>query len=169
VSDQRDEEYYSYVRSGLPALRRLAYVLSQDGHRADDLVQATLERLYRHWGRARKADNLAAYARAVLVRVFLGEKRTAWARRVVLVDTLPEQSAPAGADTASKLTLRAALATLPPKQRAVLVLRFYADLTVEETADALGFPANTVKSHAARGLAALRRTLADDVSTGTRS
>ncbi|SHM98565.1 SigE family RNA polymerase sigma factor [Cryptosporangium aurantiacum] len=156
-----DDEYHEYVRSALPALRRLAYVLCQDGHRADDLVQGALVKLYLHWGKARAATNRDAYARTVLVRVFLGEKRAGWARRVVLVDRLPDVAS-TGPDPAATLALRAALATLPAKQRAALVLRYYADLSVDETAEALGCPANTVKSHTARGIAALRRVLPDE-------
>ncbi|MFB9316438.1 SigE family RNA polymerase sigma factor [Cryptosporangium minutisporangium] len=169
MADQEDEEYHEYVRSALPALRRLAYVLSQDGHRADDLVQSALVKLYLRWDRARTATNRDSYARTVLIRVFLSERRTGWARRVVLVDHLPE-SMVTGPDPAATLALRAALATLPAKQRATLVLRYYADLSVDETAEALGCPANTVKSHTARGLAALRRLLPDEsYPTETRS
>ncbi|EXG79465.1 SigE family RNA polymerase sigma factor [Cryptosporangium arvum] len=159
-----DEEYHEYVRSALPVLRRLAYVLCQDGHRADDLVQNALVKLYLAWDKARRAENRNAYARTVLVRVFLSERRANWARRVVLVDRLPEQASVPGPDPAATLALRAALATLPPKQRAALVLRYYADLSVDETAEALGCPANTVKSHTARGIAALRRVLPEEVA-----
>lgn len=169
MSEHWDEEYREYVQSALPMLRRLAYVLCQDPHRADDLVQNTLVKLYLRWERARGASSLEAYARTVLFRVFLSERRTSWAKRMVLVEEVPESSIPTGLDAASALALRAALATLPPKQRAVLVLRFFADLTVEETADTLGCPNGTVKSHTSRGLAALRRALPDDVSTWVRS
>ena len=169
MADQQDEEYHGYVQSAVPALRRLAYVLCQDAHRADDVVQSALVKLYERWDRAREASNLDAYARTTLVRTFLSERRTAWAKRVVLVDRIPETSTPAGLDVASTLDLRAALASLPPKQRAVLVLRFFVDLSVEETADTLGFPIGTVKSHTSRGLAALRRALPDELSTGSRS
>ena len=167
--DHQDEEYHEYVRSALPALRRLAYVLCQDGHRADDLVQGTLVKLYLSWSKARMADNRAAYARTVLVRTFLGERRTGWARRVVLVDRVPENVPIPGPDPAATLALRAALANLPVKQRATLVLRYYADLSVDETAEALGVPANTVKSHTARGLAALRSALPEEAPARNRS
>lgn len=159
-----DEEYHEYVRSALPALRRLAYVLCQDAHRADDLVQNTLVKLYLAWERARRAESLSAYARTVLVRTFLSERRAGWARRVVLVDRVPETASVPGPDPAATLALRAALATLPANQRAALVLRYFADLSVDETAEALGCPANTVKSHTARGLAALRRALPEETT-----
>ncbi|WP_240746748.1 sigma factor [Cryptosporangium phraense] len=67
------DDYHDYVRTALPALRRLAYVLCQDGHRADDLVQSALVKLYLSWDRIR--TNRDAYARTVLVRVFLSERR----------------------------------------------------------------------------------------------
>jgi RNA polymerase sigma-70 factor (sigma-E family) len=169
VSDQWDEEYRAYVRSALPALRRLAYLLCQDAHRSDDLVQNTLVTLYLRWERVRTASSVQAYARTVLMRAFLSERRTSWAKRVVLVDTVPESSLPTGLDAAATLALRAALATLPLKQRAVLVLRFYEGLSVEETAEALGYPTGTVKSHTARGLAALRNALPEEQSTRLRS
>ena len=169
MADTEDEEYHQYVRSALPTLRRLAYVLCQDGHRADDLVQGTLVKLYLSWSKARLAENLAAYVRTILVRTFLSERRAGWARRVVLVDRVPENVSVPGPDPAATLALRAALATLPPKQRAALVLRYYNDLSVDETAEALGVPANTVKSHTARGIAALRRALPDDAPAENRS
>ena len=165
VTDFEDEEYHEYVRSALPALRRLAYVLCQDGHRADDLVQNTLVKLYLSWAKVRVAQSRAAYTRTILVRTFVSERRAGWARRVVLVDRVPEHASAPGPDPAATLALRAALATLPAKQRATLVLRYYADLSVDETAEALGVPANTVKSHTARGIAALRRTLPDETTT----
>src|SRR5690242_17298131 len=80
MSDGSEDEYVEYVSARVPALRRLAYMLSGDGHRADDLVQQTITTLYVKWGRARTADNLDAYVRTMLVRTYLDEKRLAWAR-----------------------------------------------------------------------------------------
>ncbi|WP_344648538.1 sigma factor, partial [Cryptosporangium japonicum] len=88
--DPRDEQYREFASAHRPRLRRLAYVLSQDWHRADDLVQGALLQLYRNWDKARDARDRGAYARTVLVRVFLNERRTFWARRVVLVDESPD-------------------------------------------------------------------------------
>ena len=84
MSASRDAEYTEYVSARLPTLRRLAVVLCQDWQRADDLVQATITKLYVHWGRASAADHVNAYARAVLVREFVHERRSSWARRVSL-------------------------------------------------------------------------------------
>ncbi|GAA3383554.1 SigE family RNA polymerase sigma factor [Cryptosporangium minutisporangium] len=165
-----DEAYLAYVEQALPGLRRVAYLLCQDWHRADDLVQATLERVYLHWRRAAQARQPAAYARTMLVRVFLTEQRTAWARRVVLLDRPPDSAAAAEPDLANRLALEAALRELPPRQRAVVVLRFYCDLSVEQTAETLHCAQGTVKSQAAKGLAKLREALTENTAAAaTRS
>ena len=154
----RDAEYTEYVQSRLPWLRRVAYLLCQDWQSADDLVQSAITRLYTHWGKAREAASIDAYTRTIMVRVFISERRSAWARRVTLVSDQPD--APGRHyDHAAPLDVRAALAALPPRQRATLVLRFYCDLPVEATARELGCTAGTVKSQTAKGLEALRRAL----------
>ena len=165
-----DEAYLEYVDRVQPTLRRVAYLLCQDWHRADDLVQGTLERVYLHWGKAVQAREPIAYARTMLVRVFLTEQRTAWARRVVLLDRPPEAALAAEPDLADRLAVEAALRELPPRQRAVLVLRFYCDLSVEQTAETLHCSPGTVKSQASRGLAKLREALSETTAAaGTRS
>jgi DNA-directed RNA polymerase specialized sigma24 family protein len=84
VDADDERRYVEFVAGRLGWLRKVAYLLCQDWHAADDLAQATITRLYVHWGRAVRADNLDGYARRVLVREFLGERRTAWATRVRL-------------------------------------------------------------------------------------
>jgi DNA-directed RNA polymerase specialized sigma24 family protein len=96
-----------------------------------------------------------------LVRTFLNEQRAGWLARVRLVTELPDHPAPPGPDVETSQVLRAALARVPPKQRAVLVLRFLFDLPVAEVAGALGCSPGNVKSQTAHGLAALRRQLGD--------
>jgi DNA-directed RNA polymerase specialized sigma24 family protein len=86
MSQGRDAEYTEYVAARLSSLRRLAAVLCDDWQRADDLVQAALIKLYVHWGRVRAASHTDAYARAVLVREFIHERRSAWVKRVTLKD-----------------------------------------------------------------------------------
>jgi len=111
-----------------------------------------------HWGRARQASHADAYARAVLVHEFIHERRSSWARRVTLRGGLPD--APAAAmDHDAVLDLRAAVAALPSRQRATLVLRFYCDMSVDQAAEVLGCSPGTVKSQTARALDAVRRTL----------
>ena len=154
----RDDEFTEYISARMMSLRRTAYLLCQDWHRADDLVQAAITKLYVHWGRARAADHIDAYAQTVLVHEFLGERRSAWARRV----RLDGQVTPADAGTTDHdalIDLRAALVAVPPRQRATLVLRFFCDLNVEQTAQVLGCSPGTVKSQTVKGLAALRRAL----------
>jgi len=161
---QLEGEYVEYVAARLPVLRRVAYQLTGDAHRGDDVVQQTITRLYVHWRRARDADNLDAYVHTMLVRVFLDEKRLGWSR-VHLVDAVPEAPA-APADPDDRTVLRAALAQVPPRQRAVLVLRFLHDHPVDEVARILNCSPGTVKSQTSHGLATLRRLLGGAYATG---
>lgn len=152
-----EDEYRQFVAVRLEPLRRTAYLLCRDWHTADDLVSITIGKLYRHWRRVRAADNVDAYVRGVLTHAWLDELRRPW-RRERSTDELPEQAdlvlpEPSLADREMLLDL---LGQLPPRRRAVLVLRFYCDLSVDETAGILGISAGTVKSQAARGLEALR-------------
>jgi len=155
----REAEYTEYVQARLGWLRRTAYLLGQDWQAADDLVQTAITRLYTHWGRARKAASLDAYARRILVNAFLDERRSAWVRRVTLPGEYEERPA-AGHDAEMRLEVRAALRSLPPRQRATVVLRYYCDCPIEEAAEILGVTPGTVKSQTAKGLTALRLALA---------
>jgi RNA polymerase sigma-70 factor (sigma-E family) len=137
---------------------RQAYLLAGDAPRADDIVQQTCTNLFVHWRRASSTDNPDSYVNAMLVKVFLSERRRGWAMRVRLTDTLPETPFTA-ADPDDRTMLRRALAQLPPRQRAVLVLRYVYDLPVAEVATVLGCSEGTVKSQAYHGLAGLRRLL----------
>lgn len=165
MSRSWDAEYSEYVTARLSALRRLAAVLCDDWQRADDLLQSALTKLYVHWGKARAADHPDAYARAVLVHEFIHERRSAWARRVSLVGWVIDWPA-AAVDQDTVLDLRAAIATLPARQRAALVLRYYCDLNIEQCAEAMGCTTGTVKSHTARALEAVRRRLGAGDDTG---
>ncbi len=148
---RRDAEFTEYIATRLTSLRRVAYLLCQDWDRADDLVQSAITKLYVHWGRARADGHADAYARAIVVREFLSERRSGWARRVTVGTPVPDISEPV-TDRDAALDVRSALAGLPPGQRATLVLRFYCDLSVEESARVLGCTAGTVKSQTAKGL-----------------
>jgi RNA polymerase sigma-70 factor (sigma-E family) len=164
----RDAEYAEYVSARATSLRRLALLLSQDWHRADDLVQTVLMKLYMHWARAAAADNIDAYVRGMLVREFLRERRSGWSRRVSPTDELPELPE-LPTDKEGLLDLQAAVAVLPPRQRAVLVLRFYCDLNIEQSARILGCTPGTVKSQTAKALVALRSALLSPAQTGSAS
>lgn len=165
VSGNLDEEFTHFVTARMRSMRRMAYLLCQDWQGADDLVQATITRLYVRWDRARAMEHTEAYARAILVREYLSEQRSGWARRVSLDAPLPETAGQL-TDTDAVLDMRAALAALPPRQRATLVLRFYCDLNVEQTAELLGCSAGTVKSQTAKGIGALRGRLSGAAGSG---
>jgi RNA polymerase sigma-70 factor (sigma-E family) len=157
VSD-RDAHFTDYATAKTPWLRKVAFLLCQDWHRADDLVQTTLTRLYVHWNRVTRVESIDGYARTILVNAFLAEQRTTWWKRVSLHRESADSAMP-DVDLAASLDLRAALAALPPRQRASIVLRYYCDLSVDETAAALHCAPGTVKSQTSRGLETMRRAL----------
>lgn len=156
-----EEDFAAYYAARGDMLRRTAYLLCGDWHLAEDLTQTAFTNLYRVWNRLDRHDALDQYTRRVLVRAFLDERRRPWRREVA---TEPE-NAVLGAGSVEeggaeeRLILRTALLRLSKQRRAVLVLRFWADLSVEEVADLLGCPIGTVKSQTARGLADLRAFL----------
>ncbi|MFI5932020.1 SigE family RNA polymerase sigma factor [Actinoplanes sp. NPDC051494] len=164
-----EREYTEYVSGRLTRLHRTAYMLCGDAHRADDIVQATLTTLYVSWKRVVAADNMDGYVHRILVRRYLDERRRRWAR-VRLGDTTASAGTVAAADhgVVVRDELLTALRTLPKGQRAVVVLRYFDDLSVEDTANALGCSAGNVKSQCARGLATLRQALGVSLET-TRS
>jgi RNA polymerase sigma-70 factor (sigma-E family) len=161
MRDGSQKEYVDYVTARIPALRRLAFLLAGDEHRADDLVQQTITTLYVKWQRASSATHLDAYVRTMLVRTYVDERRLAWARVRLLRETPEPVPAAADGGVEERHVVRAALARLPRRQQAVLVLRFFYDLPVDEVAGMLGCSSGTVKSHTSRGLAALRRLLGE--------
>jgi RNA polymerase sigma-70 factor (sigma-E family) len=153
--------YREFVSARLDQWRRTAYLLSGNWHAADDLVSVALVRLLRHWRRVSTMDNPDAYVRRTLLRACLDERRRPW-RREHVTDWLPEQPAPeqSGPEgVPDRLALLALLAELPPRRRAVLVLRYFCDLSVEDTAAELGCSTGTVKSQTARAIEALRSRL----------
>ncbi|GAA1842879.1 SigE family RNA polymerase sigma factor [Asanoa iriomotensis] len=159
-----ENEYREFVASRLDSLRRMAYLLCRDWHTADDLVSITIGKLYRNWRRVGDARNVDAYVRRVLTHAWLDERRRPW-RREHSVDELPDQEARVAEPTvADREVLLHLLAQLPPRRKAVVVLRYYCDLSVEETAEILGITTGAVKSQAARALEALR--LLATTSTG---
>jgi len=155
-----EREYTEYVTARLPALRRLAYVLCGDVHRADDLVQQTITTLFVRWPKIRTVAHLDRYVRSMLVNSFIDERRLAWAK-VRLFREPPERAAPVDHDIEERSLLRSALAKVPRRQQAVLVLRFIYDLPVTEVAEMLGCSEGTVKSQTSHGLNTLRKLLGD--------
>jgi RNA polymerase sigma-70 factor (sigma-E family) len=166
VRGNKDEAFAEYFVARSDAMRGTAYLLCGDWHRAEDLVQVAFTKLYLAWDRVSRHETLDGYVRQVLVRTFLDERRLGWWRRVRLTASLPEPGSVAPPVSGSvaqnpddRLDLMAALATVPRRQRAVLILRYWEDLSVEQTAALLNCSAGTVKSQAARGLATLRTRL----------
>jgi RNA polymerase sigma-70 factor (sigma-E family) len=164
MTQSRDTEFADYVATREASLRRLAILLCQDWHRADDLVQVAITKLYMHWPKAKAADSMDAYVRAIVVREFLDERRSSWIRRVTLTSQLPDLPATT-TDPETSLDMQAAIAALPPRQRATLILRFYCDLSVEQAARVLGCTPGTVKSQTAKALTSLRIALSPNSDT----
>jgi RNA polymerase sigma-70 factor (sigma-E family) len=161
---ERDEEFSRYVAARAHSLRSTAYLLCGDWHRAEDITQSALLKLYLAWRRLDHHGGLDAYSRRIVVRTFLAERRLLWRKREHVTDAPPD--APAlGSYAEQRLHIQQALTAVPPRQRAVIVLRFWNDLSVEETAAALGCSVGTVKSQCARGLAKLRERLGPDAES----
>jgi RNA polymerase sigma-70 factor (sigma-E family) len=139
-------------------LRRIAYLICGNWHLAEDAVSVVLAKLYVHWARAARSDNLDAYVRRMLMNSIVDERNRPWRRERPMAFPLADGPAPSE-QPEDRLAVRAALAELPPRRRAVLVLRFYEGLSVEETAAAMGTTPGTVKSQTNRALAALRERL----------
>lgn len=167
----RDQQFTAYVEGRRTHLVRSAYLLCGDRHRAEDLVQATLTKLYVAWPRVSRAEVVDAYVRRMLVNSHLDEVRRPWRRErpaEQLASRLAERPASPPASEEDD-ALWSALRALPAGQRRVVVLRHYWGLSVEETAADLGISAGTVKSQTSAALSALRRALHDDeVSGGAR-
>ncbi|GGN42585.1 RNA polymerase sigma-70 factor (sigma-E family) [Actinoplanes campanulatus] len=159
----RDEAFAEYFAARSSAMRATAFLLCGDWHRAEDLVQQTFTKLYLRWNRVQRHESLDPYVRRVLISTFIDEGRWGWWRRERPQETRIERAA-APEPSDDRVTLLGALARVPARQRAVLVLRYWQDLSVEETAAALGCSAGTVKSQAARGLDTLRTLVAHPVN-----
>ncbi|MEJ3745347.1 SigE family RNA polymerase sigma factor [Actinomycetes bacterium KLBMP 9797] len=167
MAADEDQEYVAYVSAASSRLRHSAYLLCGDPHRADDIVQATLVAVYLKWSRIRDVGNIDGYVHRILVRRYLDETRRSWAK-VLLSWRTPETPARPGPSVEDADVVRSALAELTPGQRSVLVLRFFADLSVEQTAAALGCSTANVTSQTSRGIARMRQLLAERWPGGTR-
>ena len=156
---ERDEQFHDFVVARRAALVRTATLLTAgDPHLAEDLVQSTLTKLYVAWPAFRRADNPDGYVRRVMVNALTDERRRMWWRRERPVADLPDRpEADHGGDGDDGL--RAALRDLPPRMRAAVVFRYFYDLDIAETADALGCSQGTVKSQTSRALDRLRDAL----------
>ncbi|MFD8483648.1 SigE family RNA polymerase sigma factor [Kitasatospora sp. NPDC059673] len=162
-ADGGPPEFRDFAAARSRHLVRTAYLLTGgDAHLAEDLAQEALGKLYGSWRRVSRMANPAGYARTVLVNTFLSHRRRRSSREHV-TDTFAESATPAmpAADPALRVTLLQALAELPQQDRAVLILRYWEDLGVEETATALRLTPSAVRSRAARALSRLRGRLGE--------
>ncbi|ADD43511.1 SigE family RNA polymerase sigma factor [Stackebrandtia nassauensis] len=160
---EQEAEFREYVAARAGQLRRCAYLVCGDWHRAEDAVQIAFVKLYGAWNRARRSG-LDAYARRIVLNSVIDDHRRAWFRRERSSERLPER--PLGDHSqasADRLTIMNALALLPVRQRAVIVLRYWDDQPVEQTALIMRCSTGTVKSQTARGLRTLRGLLTESI------
>ena len=165
-----DDDFRDFVRARSPALLGTAYALTGDRGLAEDLLQTALLKTYRHWREVGRSDRPEAYVR----RVMANQRISWWRRRRVAEHggTVPDRAGPSPYPVEDRDELWRALQQLPPRTRAVLVLRYWEDLAEADVARILGCSVGSVKSQASRGLHRLRAVLAPDEATeqeGTRS
>lgn len=153
------EEFAEFAEAASPRLRRTAFLLCGDWHTAEDLAQATLEKMFASWRRIRRHDAVHAYATRTLANTYLAHRRLKRTGELV-TGWFPEPLVQAP-EVEVRMVVLDALAALPPRGRAVVVLRFWEDLSVEQVADMLGCSAGNVKSLSARALDKLRAALGE--------
>ncbi|GAA4376014.1 SigE family RNA polymerase sigma factor [Nocardioides caricicola] len=158
----RDADFTAYLQARQGTMLRTAYLLSGDQHQAEDLVQTTFAKLYLAWDRVRDRESVDAYARRILVNEHNSLWRRAWKRNERPTEVLPEAPVVDEYDDGTSSDLWSAVQTLPRKARAVLVLRYYEQLSEAETAEVLGISVGTVKSQTSRALATLRDRMREE-------
>lgn len=157
----QEDEFTEYARAAAPRLRRTAFLLCHDWHLAQDFTQTALAKLFVHWSNIQRRETPDAYARKVLLRVFLDHQRRSSSREVV-VDRVAETAAPSS-HPELRVTLLEALRRISPRDRAILVLRYWEDQSIETVAGLLGVSEATIKTQSARGLSRLRALLVADL------
>ncbi|GAA1809622.1 SigE family RNA polymerase sigma factor [Nocardioides hankookensis] len=157
------EAFAEFVRATGPRLHRSALLLTGDHHLTEDLTQATYARVYASWRRVSRADDPLAYARRTLLNTYLSHRRLRRNSELPADPTLGPEPASPEADHATRLDLLDALATLPPPDRAVLVLRYWEDRSVADTAHDLGITETAVRTRSRRALQRLRPLLGADL------
>jgi RNA polymerase sigma-70 factor (sigma-E family) len=159
---RRDEaDFTEFATAAIGRLRRTAYLMCGDWHRAEDAAQDALVRIYRRWDKLNRSQGLNTYAHKAVVTVVLDQAKRPWRREQSTAEPgeLPRPDAAAIID--DRQLVIAALEGIPAGQRACVVLRHYADLSIEETAQVLGVSTGTVKSQTSRGLLQLRALLGE--------
>lgn len=160
AGDANEAAFREFAASQMHGLLRPAYYLTGSRHEAQDLVQASLVKMYLAWPRLAPDVDRHLYARKVLVNTYRAGLRRAWRRREALSPEPPAESYDRDGLTEERDYQRALLMSLPPRQRAVVVLRYLQDLSIQQTAECLGVSAGTVKSQTSDALSALRHAIA---------
>lgn len=156
------EEFREFASARAGQLFRVAYLVCGDWHEAQDLVQTTLAKLFVAWHRVQRTQSPDAYARRVLMNAYLSERRRKRTSEMPVAHPAQSIAASSGDDADLRLTLVAALTKLPPRSRAVVVLRYFDDHSIDAVAQALGVSPAAVKSLNTRGLAQLRDLLGEE-------
>jgi RNA polymerase sigma-70 factor (sigma-E family) len=155
-----DDGFVEFVAARWSRLCRLAYLLTSDEAAAEDLLQSAMEKTYAHWPRVRRLEEPEAYVRKIMVNSMISARRRLGWRREWVRDVLPDRPLPPeDRGVLDHALLWPLVCALPERQRAVVVLRYYEDLTEQETAEILGCAVGTVKSQAHDAVRALRRGL----------
>jgi RNA polymerase sigma-70 factor (sigma-E family) len=160
----KDEEFTAYLHARQPSLLRTAYLLTGDRNHAEDVLQTSLAKLYLAWDKVRDRDSVEAYVRRIMVNENNSMWRRGWKKREFATEELPGREVRDQYDEGTNDALWQVVQTLPPKARAVVVLRYYEQMSEAETADVLGISVGTVKSQCSRALAALRDRVAADLN-----
>ena len=167
---QHAPAYEEYAAAAWPALYRSSYLLTGNHADAEDLAQQTLLQAYRSWAKVSRADQPAAYVRRMQANLFISQRRPQGRRLELLTDAPPEPGSTTGggpgAGPEDRMVLWPHIASLPPRQRAVIVLRYYEQLSEREIADALGCSTGNVKSTAHRALKVLRAAIDSEAHDG---
>lgn len=154
---ERDADFADYLAARQPALLRTAYLLTGDRHQAEDLLQTSLAKLYLAWDKVRDKGAVDGYVRRIMVNEQNSLWRRAWKKREVTTDEVPETAPHHDSyDDGTNDQLWRVVQSLPERARAVVVLRYYEQMTEAEVADALGISIGTVKSQCSRAMSTLR-------------
>lgn len=155
-----EQDFVEFVAARWTLLYRLAYLLTASPTAAEDLLQITLEKAYANWSRISRLEFPEAYIRRMLTNALVSSRRRAWLREVSS-DSMPDTAGDAiDVGVLDRSLLWPLVCALPVRQRAVIVLRYYEDLTEAQIADVLGCAPGTVKSQTSAAMKALRRALA---------
>lgn len=157
MASSDDADFVAFVVATQPRLTRIAYLMCGDWQRSEDAVQTVLARLYPRWSKVVAKGDPLAYVRQGLLNAVIDERRRPWRRERSVAQV--DDSAVISADVEVGQDAVTALARVPARQRAVVVLRYLDGMSVAEVAHELGISEGTVKSQAARGIAALRTAM----------